>query len=401
MAYTLKSTGLATALALCVGVDEDGTTIKDFVANRTLTPETGHPPSVGATPWKGTSRGYFTTGSGGTFDPWGLAFSPLSLSFGSAGVGVFIALAGAAAATGAAGYSYFVGDTANARGLSRPSGSGAQAWAFSGGAQITGATALPTNGTTKFSTGANFIAAGAMQIYYGLESGALAQDATGTDSNVPGTWAPDYIGGGPGLGVQVANYHIVAIFNRALTLAEMQSLHDDWFGTLFDASGAAQDLDGDAAGGAAATGAASVGKPLAGAATGGGAATGAAAHGVPLAGGATGGGAATGALAHGVPLAGSATGGSVSMALLLGGATITTEPFKNDSGSLLAGTTIEKFAALKVSDLTLAATWSNVTSDGAGVFSLPHPDLLAGTAYLLVSCNADGSARGVHRYTAA
>lgn len=169
-----------------------------------------------------------------------------------------------------------------------------------------------------------------------------------------------------------------------------------------DPGGTTQNLAGAATGSGAATGAAAVTKPLAGGATGGGAATGALGGTQQnLAGGATGGGAAAGAASIGKPLAGGATGGAAAAGQLQGGATITTVPLKNDSGSLLTALTIEKLVALRVSDLTLIASWANQTTNGSGVLSLTHPSLVAGVSYLLVTCNADGSARGVRPYTAA
>ena len=250
MPYTLKSTGLATSLVICVGIDSDGTTIKDFVSNRTLSYVSGHTPTVSSATWKGTSRGYFTTSGDGSFTPYGITFTAPTINYGGSGLAAFIAFSGASAATGSTGYDYAIGDSSNSFGLSRTSLSGPLSWCFSGNPQPgTGATSLPTNGTTKFSIGSSFLAGGTITIYYGLESGSLASDGSGTDINVPSNWLPNNIGGDAGLGAQPGNYHIACAFNRVLTLAEMQSLHgdgtNDWFSTLFN-SGAADTLMGQA-----------------------------------------------------------------------------------------------------------------------------------------------------------
>lgn len=84
-----------------------------------------------------------------------------------------------------------------------------------------------------------------------------------------------------------------------------------------------------------------------------------------------------------------------------GSATITTDVFKNNTGTVLATTTIPKLVALKLSDMTLAASWVNQVTDGAGYIPLTSVGLTAGTDYLLVTSNADGLVVGVKKYTAA
>ena len=80
--------------------------------------------------------------------------------------------------------------------------------------------------------------------------------------------------------------------------------------------GSTQDLDGDAAAAATATGAMSHGVPLSGAAAGAAASTGALSHGVPLQGAATGQAGASGGLGQGVPLQGAAAGTTAAAAAL-------------------------------------------------------------------------------------
>ena len=82
-----------------------------------------------------------------------------------------------------------------------------------------------------------------------------------------------------------------------------------------------------------------------------------------------------------------------------GSATITTDVFKNNTGTVLASTVIPKLAAIKLSDMTLAASWTSQTTDGFGVISLTGA-MIAATDYLLVVSSADGASVGVKKYTA-
>lgn len=157
------------------------------------------------------------------------------------------------------------------------------------------------------------------------------------------------------------------------------SLGDD-LQTFNITAGSTQDLAGGATGQGQAAANASVGHSLGGAATGQGQAGGGAGVGHSLGGAAAGQGQASGSM--------------------LAGATIYTLVFKNDSGGVLANTTIEKLTALRLSDLQQICTWNNVTSSGSGEFALYHADLVADQQYMLVSCNADGTAFGVDKYMA-
>jgi hypothetical protein len=84
-----------------------------------------------------------------------------------------------------------------------------------------------------------------------------------------------------------------------------------------------------------------------------------------------------------------------------GGGTITTDPLKNNAGTLLASSSVPKVVAIKLSDLSLTATWTNQTTDGSGVLTLNNASLVPGTNYLLLTSSADGSATGSKLYTAA
>lgn len=93
-----------------------------------------------------------------------------------------------------------------------------------------------------------------------------------------------------------------------------------------------------------------------------------------------------------------ASGHSASVASS-GTATIMTDVFKNNTGTVLSSTLIPKLVALKLSDMTLAASWTNQTTNGSGVLSLTGA-MTAATDYLLVVSSTDGASVGVKKYTA-
>ena len=92
--------------------------------------------------------------------------------------------------------------------------------------------------------------------------------------------------------------------------------------------------------------------------------------------------------------AGAAFSGGAAGSLTSG--TITTEAFKNASGTLLSGLTVDKLWAIPLT----APTFSNVSTNGSGVLTVSGGGMVAGTDYLLVSCDSTGANVGVKKYTA-
>lgn len=236
MARTLKSSGLALNLVTCLGVDDDNTTIKDF-KGLAVTPHANV--TKGTASWKGTTYPYFQTYSGGSTSPEGVAYdTPPDVNNSDAdGFSVFVVCAGKGASSGAGSYHTFVQiDLAspNNRGLSTKDGTGTL---YLGGTANVGGTTIPSDGT-KFSLGGNSrYNAVSSEVFYGLESGSLASDSTATNPlGGDATFQVRYVGGTPGYSCQPGKYALVCVFNRQLTLAEFQSLHNDPFGTLFDAA---------------------------------------------------------------------------------------------------------------------------------------------------------------------
>jgi len=116
MAHTLKTSGLATDLVFCLAVDQDGTTVKEFVSSSVNTDMTvDGSVTTGSSSWKGTSRGYFETSSNGTFNFHGIRFGttkPDMVGNDADGLAIFCAVASIAAATGTP---WFIGTTEQLR----------------------------------------------------------------------------------------------------------------------------------------------------------------------------------------------------------------------------------------------------------------------------------------------
>lgn len=81
-------------------------------------------------------------------------------------------------------------------------------------------------------------------------------------------------------------------------------------------------------------------------------------------------------------------------------ATVTSEAFYNWSKVLQANVTIPNVVVLRM-DRSVALSLANQVTSGAGVLSITSASLVAGTNYMLATFNADGSARGFKKYTAA
>lgn len=274
MAYTLKATGLAAEATtkVVLAVDEDGT-LKEF--------KNGWTPSAGLTKHadvttSGTAsfRGagtkkYFQTGNASGV-PKGVAFTTnvdLTTRTSNRGFTVVCVMAGfsgqSSSQPSALAYLHRSAD-ATASGDNETfrikTGTGVPQIYF-GGVGIDGSTALPLDGTTKFTVAYRYLNSGTEQgvaaggqTFYCLESAAgssmskvpASPDGSGFQpSGVPsltgvgGVFQPDNHATTPGAGVSHSadgKYLLWAAFDRILTDAEIQGIHDDWFGTLFDAA---------------------------------------------------------------------------------------------------------------------------------------------------------------------
>jgi hypothetical protein len=251
MAYTLKTSGIATNLVFCIAVDEDGTTIKEWVSSNVDTNKTVHANvTTGASTWKGTSRGYFET--------FGSGASPQSVEFpsphrptwdvrgagsgGGNGGAIFMAVAGASALS-STGNASWVTDAGAIPVLGRTSAAGTgyvKLNETTNTTRIGDSEVAPIDGTTKWATLCNYstFESPGWWIYHGLESASdLTLDASGNDAGTATTITFRSVGGATGFGTAPAKFHIVAAFDKTLDSTERESLFDDWFGTLFDSGG--------------------------------------------------------------------------------------------------------------------------------------------------------------------
>ena len=248
MSYTLKTTGPAASAFFCNAVDEDGT-IREFVsadvqAFRTL--DSGVAASVTTGAWKGPARKYWSsTDNAGV--PYGVKFAAghrPSLPLTNAdGVAYFCAFHSSGGKTGSGGYiSHSTASDAGQAGVTTGNAVIACLLYSAGLKGAGGNTTIPTGGDTKFSIGVSYKDSGSPsdRYFYGLESGSLAADGTSdTHGGALGSITDVYgLGGFDGFGAIACSRYIDIGFNRELTTVEMQSLHDDWFNTMFDVSGA-------------------------------------------------------------------------------------------------------------------------------------------------------------------
>src|SRR5574343_94052 len=80
---------------------------------------------------------------------------------------------------------------------------------------------------------------------------------------------------------------------------------------------------------------------------------------------------------------------------------ITTEPFKNNTGTVLASTSIPFVLVVKVSDGSTVLSLTGQATDGSGVLTIANAALAAGTEYLVVTWDSGAAAFGCEPYTAA
>lgn len=81
---------------------------------------------------------------------------------------------------------------------------------------------------------------------------------------------------------------------------------------------------------------------------------------------------------------------------------VTTAPFKNKfTGALMPSVTIPKVAVVRVSDMATVLTLADVVTNGSAVMQLTNAALVPGQAYLVITCNSDGSAYGAEACVAA
>jgi hypothetical protein len=79
---------------------------------------------------------------------------------------------------------------------------------------------------------------------------------------------------------------------------------------------------------------------------------------------------------------------------------IDSNPFKNWTGTLLAGVTIPRLTFLRLSDMSTVLQLTNQATAGDGVLTVTNAALIPGTTYVVVAASVDGASLGAEIYTA-
>lgn len=234
MTLTLKSTGVASRASSVIAVDDDGATIRDFVSStRTSNMSIHGDVTIGSATWKGASKYFMDLPMSGN-DGHGLTFAsgheiPIPNQIGGVGTTVMIVCRGMGSAAVRGDLMATTPDAA----LIYRNGSGK----LSEYPTSVATTTMPSDGTTKFSAAMTYVYGGTWTAYYGLESGSLAADGTGTDPGYGNANPVKYIPAGAGQGGTPYKAHYIIVVPGGASLAELQAIHDDPEGTLFDAGG--------------------------------------------------------------------------------------------------------------------------------------------------------------------
>lgn len=248
MPRSLKTTGLAAEALGVVALDDDGVTLREWVNGwSSVTSDggvtwTNNDPDmtvndgvlVGSKSWKGAIHPYFHPTEGSD------KFKTNGISFAAPIVSTLITLQisaiGVLASKSNDGYNtVLAGQLDQERGL----GLNGDILTWMSGIATLGTTVLPTDGATGFTVAANYKdgdGTADMQGFVGLESGALALDAT--VPNTPENVTIERIGARNGNKASDYKAHLWVFFDRYLTEAEAQSIHNDPFGVFFDTAAA-------------------------------------------------------------------------------------------------------------------------------------------------------------------
>lgn len=385
MAYQLKTTGIAANCTMCIAVDPDTNTIKDFASSAvTADMAVGANVTIGSQGWDGITRKYWQIPSGTTdadFVKFGTN-KPL-FNIGASGTERTIVWIGEVAGSLARAF----GNSSSEYFMSRDSGSGGNTWPTA----YVGANALQGNGTA-LTSGQKAIWGHVLRrgtdwtAYRALDTDTSMGSNTGSLGAVNVSYSLTYVNRrNDNTAHQTDKTHAILIFNTALSGAEWDSLRDDWFGTLLEAaSGGA--VEGDLAATEAADVAAITGDVII---TGTIAAT-EAADVAAFSGGST---PVTGTLAGTEASDTAASTGNVRNPRLVIG------PLKNNTGTLLASETGATVYVYQTSGAHVV-TKTSQTTDGSAIMTVSDAAMAAGTTYRFVIV-LSGGAEGMDKLAAA
>lgn len=252
MAYKLKTTGIAAHCAMCIAVDPDTGTVKDF-ASGPVTADllVGANVTIGTQDWDGNTRHYWQPGAG-TADADFVLFgaNKPAWTFTTGGLKRTVVFIGEVAGSQARVF----GQNSSAYFASADTGSGGATYPTMYGH---GWSTRCTGGLAAVSSGQKIIFGFSAE--HGAFSTAYAalHDAASM-TVVTGLNAPNATSGTNNYNISALNRrndstahqrdktHAILIFDEALSESEWDSLRDDWFGTLLEVDAAASSLDLDA-----------------------------------------------------------------------------------------------------------------------------------------------------------
>lgn len=232
MSYKLKTTGLATHCKMCIAVDPDTNSIKDFASTSvTSTMSIGGGITISEQAWDGNTRKYFKLATGsyvafGTNKP----FFECQASHQFQSVVWIGEVAGAQPVVfGYNSASYFCGNDQASGGNRHPTAALASNYLTGNGNQLSNGSkrifgwSLSRNGVTNATfnySAADTAASGTVQTFT-LSAGTYYYlDYVGR-SNSSSTQQDDKI-------------HAILMFDNAITQSDFDSLRDDWFGVLLE-----------------------------------------------------------------------------------------------------------------------------------------------------------------------
>lgn len=385
MAYQLKSTGIAANCTMCIAVDPDTSTIKDFASSSVTTDMTvGANVTIGSQTWDGNTRSYWVPGSG-TADADFVKFGTNKPQFvmGASDVNRTIVwigeLAGATTRVfGSDSSNYFATLNTGSGGPTHPTALLAANNINAGGAARTAG--------NKVICGFSLVRGTGWTSYTALHDDSSMTTNTGGLGSINPSFSLNYVNRrNDNTTHDQSKTHAILIFNTALSGTDWDSLRDDWFGTLLESTGG-----GGATGTMAATEAVDVAAITGDVIITGTIAATEAADVANFNGGST---PNTGTLAGTEAQDVAAATGTVRNPRL------TIGPLKNNTGTLLANETGATVYVYQTSGAHVV-TKTSQTSNGSGIMTVTDAALVSGTTYRYVIVLGSG-AEGMDKSAAA
>lgn len=343
MAYQLKTTGIAANCTMCIAVDPDTNTIKDFASSTVtadITVDAGI--TIGSGTWDGNTRKYFQLATGNYV---GFGTNKPTFSFNTTNTPRTVVWIGENAG---AGTLIFGNDSGNYFGANWIVGGGDSfPTANIGSSTQHGALVRPAAGE-KWIFGFSLVRSTSTIAYTAKHdaSAMTVQTLSAISSSV--SYTLDFVGRRDDSTSQIADkIHAVLIFDTDLTEAQWDTLRDDWFGTLLEAVVVPATLSGTA----------TLGDIT-----------------------------ASGDLAPqpDSSLSGSATLGDITASGTLGVApgVITTPVLKNNTGTILASVSGVVANVYHPTTGALVVRKTGLSSDGSGIVTITDALLVPGTSYV-------------------